>query len=339
MGCTRRRSQDGAGEGGGRGLGERRMERWCAGVIDAAGLARGEMGEDLVDEFGLLDARDDAQRTATHATVFDVDVEDALEPLNPHTDCGMLTFRDDDVKDAIEADTREADMNPMHEANRRGWDAASAGWQATVERNVDWRRCPADPTVALIKEELELLGDVAGRDVCVLGSGDNLAVLALAGMGARLTSVDISQAQLDTAASRAGEIGLDIAFLCADAVDLRELGDESFDLIYTGGHVAVWVSDLKRHYAEACRILRRAGHGTSRSPDGGFRGRRPGSKARTLLSPSSSPPCYFCVSASSQADRNETVRIGLSPLVSCSSPRLPDMMARYIFAITLSANR
>ena len=78
-------------------------------------------------------------------------------------------------------------------------------------------------------------------------------------MGARFTSVDISQAQLDTAASRAGEIGLDIAFLRAGVVDLRELGDEGFDLVYTGRHVAVWVSDLKRHYAEACRILQWGG--------------------------------------------------------------------------------
>ena len=30
-----------------------------------------------------FDVRYDAQRTATHATVFDVDVEDALEPLHP----------------------------------------------------------------------------------------------------------------------------------------------------------------------------------------------------------------------------------------------------------------
>ena len=64
-------------------MGERRMERWCAGAIDGAGLARGEMGEDGLDEFRGLDARDDAQRAATHATVFDVDVEDALEPLHP----------------------------------------------------------------------------------------------------------------------------------------------------------------------------------------------------------------------------------------------------------------
>ena len=150
-------------------------------------------------------------------------------------------------------------MNPMHEANRRGWDAASADWQAAVEQHVDWRRCPADPAIALVEEELELLGDAAGKDVCVLGSGDNLAVFALAGMGARLTSVDISQVQLDTAASKAGRIGLDIAFLRADVVDLRQLGDESFDLVYTGGHVAVWVSDLKRYYEEACRILPRGG--------------------------------------------------------------------------------
>jgi SAM-dependent methyltransferase len=44
--------------------------------------------------------------------------------------------------------------------------------------------------------------------------------------------------------------------LRADIVDLRDLGDATFDLVYTGGHVAVWVSELKRYYAEAARILR-----------------------------------------------------------------------------------
>ena len=150
-------------------------------------------------------------------------------------------------------------MNRMHEANRRGWDAVSAGWQAAVERNVDWRRCPEDPTIALGKRELDLLGKVAGKDICVLGSGDNLAVFALAGLGARVTSVDISRVQLDKAACRADELCLDIAFLRTDVVDLRALGGESFDLVYTGDHVAVWVSDLSGYYAEASQILRRGG--------------------------------------------------------------------------------
>ena len=47
------------------------------------GLARGEMSEDRLDEFGRLDARDDAQRAATHITALDVDMEDSLEPLHP----------------------------------------------------------------------------------------------------------------------------------------------------------------------------------------------------------------------------------------------------------------
>ncbi|MDE2912198.1 MAG: hypothetical protein OXL68_04665 [Paracoccaceae bacterium] len=45
----------------------------------------------------------------------------------------------------------------------------------------------------------------------------------------------------------------------ADFVDLRELGDESFDLVYTGGPVAEGVSDLKRHYVAASWILRLGG--------------------------------------------------------------------------------
>ena len=59
-----------------------RMERRCAGVVDAAGVAGGEMGEDLLDDLGRVDARDDAQCAATPATVFDVDVEDSREALH-----------------------------------------------------------------------------------------------------------------------------------------------------------------------------------------------------------------------------------------------------------------
>ena len=93
-------------------------------------------------------------------------------------------------------------------------------------------------------------------DVAVLGSGENLAVFALAGMVARVTSVDISSGQLDVASRRAAELGLEVTFLEADVTDLGALDDASFDLEYTGGHVGVWVSDLRAYYREALRILR-----------------------------------------------------------------------------------
>ena len=93
-------------------------------------------------------------------------------------------------------------MNDHHEANRKGWDAVSPGWQANIDAQGIWRRCHREPELVLTPEEMEFLRDVAGKDVCVLGSGDNVVAFALAGMGARVTSVDISQVQLDTAAHR-----------------------------------------------------------------------------------------------------------------------------------------
>ena len=42
-------------------MGLRRMERRCTGAVDAVGVAGGEMGEDCLDEFGRVDARDGAR--------------------------------------------------------------------------------------------------------------------------------------------------------------------------------------------------------------------------------------------------------------------------------------
>ena len=49
---------------GGAGLRGAHTERGCAGVVDGAGLAGGEMSEEPLDDLGSVDARDDAQRAA-----------------------------------------------------------------------------------------------------------------------------------------------------------------------------------------------------------------------------------------------------------------------------------
>jgi SAM-dependent methyltransferase len=113
--------------------------------------------------------------------------------------------------------------------------------------------------LTLSAAELNWLGDIADKSVAVLGSGDNQVVFALAGLGAKVTSVDISVEQLEVARRRADELGLQVDFVRADVVDLSALDDERFDVTYTGGHVAVWVSDLRRYYGEAARILKHGG--------------------------------------------------------------------------------
>ena len=61
---------------------------------------------------------------------------------------------------------------------------------------------------------------------------DNLTASCPGGDRPRLSSADVSQVRLDTAASRAREIDHDISFVRADVVDPRDLGDESFDVVY-----------------------------------------------------------------------------------------------------------
>lgn len=147
----------------------------------------------------------------------------------------------------------------FHEANRRRWDLGAASWAQHADTRGVWKRCHKDPSLAFDAAELNWLADVAEKRVAVLGSGDNQAVFALAGLGAKVTSVDISEQQLGVARDRAAILGLQVEFLRADVVDLPGLEDGSFDFVYTGGHVAVWVSDLQRYYGEAARILKPGG--------------------------------------------------------------------------------
>jgi ubiquinone/menaquinone biosynthesis C-methylase UbiE len=149
--------------------------------------------------------------------------------------------------------------NKLHLANQKRWNAASASWARGADSRGLWRRCPREPELALCPKVRRYLRNVAGQRVCVLGSGDNQAVFALAGMGALVTSVDISRKQLAVAARRAKELKLKISFVNADVTRLGRLKDCSFDVVYTGGHVAVWVSDLRTYYSEAVRILRPGG--------------------------------------------------------------------------------
>jgi ubiquinone/menaquinone biosynthesis C-methylase UbiE len=119
--------------------------------------------------------------------------------------------------------------------------------------------CHRNPELVLSPAEMPFLSGVRDKDVCVLGSGDNEVVFALTGMGARVTSVDISERRLEIARERASVLGLDVTFLRADVADLGSITDGRFDLVYTGGHVSIWVSDIRKYYAEGVRILRPGG--------------------------------------------------------------------------------
>jgi SAM-dependent methyltransferase len=144
----------------------------------------------------------------------------------------------------------------IHDSNRRRWNAGAASWAHRADTRGIWRKAHLDPSLALHPAELKWLHDVAGKRVAVLGSGDHQAAFALAGLGAGVTSVDISERQIEIGRQCAAKLGLQVDFVRADAIDLAAFPDATFDIVYTGGHVAVWVADLRRYYEEGTRILK-----------------------------------------------------------------------------------
>jgi SAM-dependent methyltransferase len=151
----------------------------------------------------------------------------------------------------------------MHEANRRHWDGAASDWKDLRDRDELWRQCPTHPELAFAGQALEMIrsfcGDLAGKEACVIGSGDNYAAFALAGLGARVTSTDISKRQLDVGRDRAQELGLQITFVRADAAGLAPLRGEAFDLVCSTNGFFVWIAKPARVFAAVHRVLKPGG--------------------------------------------------------------------------------
>lgn len=154
-------------------------------------------------------------------------------------------------------------MNENHESNRRFWDATASEWKQLRDKDELWRKCPQDPDLAFDGESLcliqEFLGDLSGKNVCVVGSGDNYAAFALAGLGAKVTSTDISERQLEVAGDRARQLGLKIDFVQTDAAELYPLGTETYDLVCSTNGLFVWIADLENVFRAISRILKPEG--------------------------------------------------------------------------------
>jgi SAM-dependent methyltransferase len=151
----------------------------------------------------------------------------------------------------------------MNQANQHYWDAMAPDWQTLRDQDQLWRLCPQQPELAFDGEALAMIRQFAGnlqdKQACVVGSGDNYAAFALAGMGARVTSTDISVQQLAVAHKRAEQLGLDIVFVQADATILGGIGEGEFDLVCSSNGFFVWIAEPRRVFQQVHRVLRPRG--------------------------------------------------------------------------------
>jgi SAM-dependent methyltransferase len=104
---------------------------------------------------------------------------------------------------------------------------------------------------------LHAIGDVAGKDVLELGCGTAYLSAWLAARGARPIGLDLSAAQLNSAATCQSESGVSFPLLEADGERLP-LRDGCVDLVVSEYGASVWC-DPRRWVAEAARVLRPGG--------------------------------------------------------------------------------
>ncbi len=147
---------------------------------------------------------------------------------------------------------------PEHvQLNRQAWDEWAKEYVEAGERN--W--ADAEPSWGIWgvpEAQLRMLPeDMSGLDAIELGCGTGYVSAWMTRRGARVTAIDNSEAQLDTALRLQLEHGLDFPLLHGNAEEVP-LPDAGFDFAVSEYGASIWC-DPYRWIPEASRLLRPGG--------------------------------------------------------------------------------
>ncbi|HEY4442386.1 MAG TPA: class I SAM-dependent methyltransferase [Candidatus Elarobacter sp.] len=142
------------------------------------------------------------------------------------------------------------------ERNRRAWDASSDAYQERHGAQLA-RRPDAWGIWSLPEAELQILGDVEGKDVLEYGCGAAQWAIALSLRGARVVGLDNSARQLAYAQAAVAAAGVDVRLVHAPA-EHTPFADASFDVVFCD-HGAMSFASPDLTIPEVARILRPGG--------------------------------------------------------------------------------
>jgi len=140
--------------------------------------------------------------------------------------------------------------------NRRYWDRFADEYQDRHASQLN-RRELCWGVWAIPESELNVLGDISGRDILELGCGAAQWSIFLARRGARPVGLDNSRFQLAHPARLMREAGVRFPLVHASA-ERVPLAAERFDVVFCD-HGGMSFADPTRTIAEAARVLRPGG--------------------------------------------------------------------------------
>jgi SAM-dependent methyltransferase len=141
--------------------------------------------------------------------------------------------------------------------NREMWDGYSDEYQAKHGDELAASGGLAWGTTQIPEADLQVLGEVAGRDILELGCGAAQWSIALAKRGARPVGLDLSDRQLAHARRLMADAGVDFPLIHASAEQVP-LPDAGFDIVFCD-HGAMTFADPYRTVPEVARLLRPGG--------------------------------------------------------------------------------
>jgi ubiquinone/menaquinone biosynthesis C-methylase UbiE len=150
------------------------------------------------------------------------------------------------------------DSTPQYvKINRSFWNAQSDAYDEEHASVLSDDRAMAWGLWRIPESELQVLGDVGGKDILELGCGAARWSIALAKLGARPTGVDLSTRQLEHASRLQAAAGVSFPLVEAGAHDLP-FPDGSFDIVFCDWG-AMTFADPYAAVPEAARVLRSGG--------------------------------------------------------------------------------
>lgn len=133
----------------------------------------------------------------------------------------------------------------------------STGSRATplVEQYARWRASPLGAITERVETKVvfDLAGDLRGKRVLDVGTGDGTYAIEAAERGAIVTALDLKQEMLDAAQARATSRGVEVTLQQGRAEQLP-FKDASFDVVIAVT-VLCFVPDAQRAVGEMARVL------------------------------------------------------------------------------------
>ena len=133
----------------------------------------------------------------------------------------------------------------LHDENRLAWNEATKAHNSHKKDQAGFFRRGGQ---TLFPEEKQLLGDISGLSLVHLQCNAGQDTLSLAGLGATVTGVDISDEAIKFARQLSADSGITATFLRADVYDWLASssgGSPGYDVVFSSYGALAWLSDIK----------------------------------------------------------------------------------------------